>query len=159
MSGWKDNAIMFWQDSNGNFLKVTDHGRSPLSESIERIERKARMADGTLRRYTVAKKRTWSASWTNLPSNNGSAGMQTVDGGLDGRNMEWFYNVNDGAFLMMLRSGSAINKPMPSLTGKTFPWSDEDFYIARVMLSDFSKEIVKRGATDLWEVSITLEEV
>lgn len=156
---WKDNAIMYWADNNGNFHKITDHGRAPLSETIERIENKTRMADGTLRRYTVAKKRSWSTSWSNLPSTNDSSGMKTVDGGWSGREMEEYYKTQDGAFLMVLRNGSAINKTLPSLNNVSFPWQNDDFYVARVMLSDFSKDVIKRGPSDLWEVSVTLEEV
>lgn len=151
---------MYWADADGNFHKITDHGRAPLSESYERIERKSRMADGTLRRYTVSKKRNWSTSWSNLPSTNESLGMKTVDGGWSGKEMENYYHEQDGAFLMVLRNGSAITKAMPVITSNTvFPYQDDDFYIARVMLSDFTKDVVKRGASDLWEVSVTLEEV
>lgn len=157
---WKDNAIMFWADSSGVFQKISDHGRSPLSESYERIETKTRMADGTLRRYTVNKKRNWSTSWSNLPSNNGPLGMSTVDGGWSGKQMEDYYQDQDGAFLMILRNGSARGKTAPVITSNTvIPYEDEDFYVARVMFSEFSKEVVKRGASDLWEVSVTLEEV
>jgi len=49
-----DNAIMFWHDGT-QYRKITDHGRSPLQVSIERIEKKQRMADGTLRRHSICK--------------------------------------------------------------------------------------------------------
>lgn len=157
---WKDNAIMFWADKNGVFQKVSDHGRSPLSESYERIEQKSRMADGTLRRYTVSKKRNWSTSWSTLPSTNVGLGMKTVDGGMSGRQMEDYYQIQDGPFLMVLRNGSALGKTMPVLTAATvYPFENDDFYVARVMFSEFSKDVVKRGASDRWEVSVTLEEV
>lgn len=151
---------MFWADASGNFRKVSDHGRAPLSESYERIEQKTRMADGTLRRYTVSKKRSWNTSWSNLPSTNSTAGMKTVDGGWSGKQMEDYYQNQDGPFLMVLRNGSALNKTIPTLPAATvYPYEDDDFYIARVMFSDFSKDVTKRGLSDLWEVSVTLEEV
>lgn len=158
---WKDNALMWWADSNGVYRKISDHGRASLSEAYERIEQKTRMADGTLRRYTVSKKRTWSTSWSNLPSTNVGAGMKTVDGGWSGQQMEDYYQDQDGPFLMVLRNGSAINKTLPSLPASTvYPYENDDFYIARVMFSDFSKDVIKRSAgSDLWEVSVTLEEV
>lgn len=155
---WKDNAIMFWQDQNGEFQKITDHGRAPLSESYEVIERKSRMADGTLRKYVVAKKRNWSTSWSTLPSRNGVGGMNTVDGGWSGKQMEDYYNTQDGSFLMLLRNGSAINQPMPAVSA-TLPFENNNFYMARVMFSDFTKDVTHRGPTDIWEVSVTLEEV
>lgn len=151
---------MFWTDASGTLQKITDHGRAPLSESIERIERKTRLADGTLRRYTVAKKRSWTTSWTNLPSTNTSTtGMKTVDLGWSGKQMEDYYRTQDTSFIMLLRNGSAITKPAPTLTGLTLPHQTDDFYVARVMFADFTKEVVKRGPSDLWEVTVTLEEV
>jgi hypothetical protein len=139
---WTDNTIMFWNDA-GVWKKVTDHGRSPLSESIERIENKQRMANGTLRRYSVAKKRTWSCSWDNLPSTNtkGANSFKTVDGGMSGEEIEAFHNKTNGAFQMRLRRGD---------TSET---------TVTVMITDFSKDIVKRGIVDLWSLDITLEEV
>lgn len=139
---WTDNAAMFWHDGTA-FRKITDHNRSPLSVSIERIEKKQRMANGTLRRYTVAKKRTWSASWDMLPSKNGVTGaLATVDGGYAGEQIESFHNSNNGAFQMQLKRGDGGTETVT------------------VMISDFSKEIVKRGpGIDFWNLSITLEEV
>lgn len=142
---WTTNTIMYWYDSSGTpgYRKITDHGRSALSVSVERIEKKNRMADGTLRRYVVAKKRTWSCSWENLPSKNGVSGsFSTADGGYAGEDIEAFHNANDAEFNMQLRKG------------------DGTIEVVTVMITDFSKEIVKRGpGIDLWSLSITLEEV
>lgn len=141
---WKDNSIMFWNDGT-TFRKVTDHGRSPLSVDVERLERMQQMVNGTRRRYTVAKKRTWSCSWENLPSTNsrsGAGGMATVDGGFSGEQIEEFHNTTDGAFQMQLRRG------------------DGTVETVTVMITEFSKEVVKRGPrVDLWNMSITLQEV
>lgn len=157
---WTDNAIMFWADSAGTFRKVTDHNRSELNESTERIENKQRMADGTLRRYSVTKKRTWSADWTMIPSTNSKAnGITTADGGWAGEDVENFHNITDGAFRMILRRGSAQGKTAPTPADSALPYRDSDFYIVKVMISDFSKSVVKRGIVDFWDMSITLEEV
>lgn len=138
---WTDNTAMFWHDGTA-FRKITDHSRSPISVGIERIEKKQRMANGTLRRYTVAKKRTWSCSWEMLPSTNSkSNGLKTADGGWAGEDIESFHNSNNGAFQMQLRKG------------------DGAIETVTVMISDFTKEIVKRGIVDFWNLSITLEEV
>lgn len=136
---WTDNALMFWHDGSG-FKKVTDHNRSPLSVSVERLESKQRMANGTMRRYVVAKKRTWSADWSMLPSTN-SKNFDTVDNGWAGEDIENFHNKTDGAFQMQLRRG------------------DGTVETVTVMITDFSKEITKRGVVDFWDLSITLEEV
>jgi len=125
------------------YRKITDHNRGPLDESVERIEKKQRMADGTLRRYTVAKKRKWSCSWENLPSKTGVTGyLNTADGGYAGQDIEAFHNAHDGEFNMQLRKG------------------DGTIEVVTVMISDFSKTVAKRGpGIDLWNLSISLEEV
>lgn len=149
---WKENALLYW-DVEGSLQKVTDHNRSPLSEEVERIENKKRMVDGTLRRYSVTKKRTWSCGWDMLPSTNDVVGgMKTADGGLAGEDIERIHNNVNVPFRMVLRRGSAKGLTVPAA-------SDENFYIVNVMISDYSKEVVKRGKVDLWKVSITLEEV
>lgn len=149
---WKENALLYW-DVEGSLQKVTDHNRSPLSEEVERIENKKRMADGTLRRYSVTKKRTWSCSWDMLPSTNEIVGgMTTADGGLAGEDIERIHNTVNTPFRMVLRRGSAKGLSVPAV-------SDDNFYIVNVMIADYSKEVVKRGKVDLWKVSITLEEV
>lgn len=140
---WKTNAMMEWA---GN--KITDHNRSPLEISIERIEKKQRMVDGTLRRYTVAKKRTFSCTWEMLPDSNAVAGAGTVDGGWAAAQIESFHNSTDGPFTLTLKAGKDI-----SLV------SDGEESTYEVMISDFSKDIQKRGVVDFWNISITLEEV
>lgn len=133
---------MYWYDGT-QYRKITDHGRSPLQVSVERIEKKQRMADGTLRRYSIAKKRSWSCSWENLPSKTGVVGyMTTADGGYAGTDIEAFHNANDAQFNMQLRAG------------------DGTIEVVSVMITDFSKVVNKRGTgIDLWNLSITLEEV
>lgn len=141
VTDWTTNTIMFWKDGS-TFRKITDHGRSPLNETPQRIETKERMADGTLRRYTIAKKRTWQCSWDNLPSTNSkSNGFTTADGGWAGEDIEDFHNRVDDDFEMQLRRGDGTVETVV------------------VMITDFSKEILKRGVVDIWSLDITLEEV
>jgi hypothetical protein len=135
--GWKNNVIMYW-----GLNKISDHGRDPLQETYEILERKGRMVNGTLRRYVVAKKKAWATSWTNLPSHNNTAGAGTVDGGWSADQMEAFYRTQSNKpFVMTLRDG------MGNQTTYT------------VILAEFEKEIVKRGVVDWCNVSVTLEEV
>lgn len=152
---WQDNAIMYWSSDGGStWSKITDHNREPLQISVERLEKKNRMVDGTLRRYTVAKKRTFSVSWTMLPSKRnssylGKAGITTVDNGLAGEEIEAFHNTVNGAFKMKLRKGIDEAKAI----------ADASIEVVDVMITDFSKDIEARGLVDLWSLSITLEEV
>lgn len=155
MAGWKDNAIMFWAST-----KVSDHGRSPLSMTSERIGNDVRTANGTLRRHHVAKKRSWSVSWEMIPSTNAVGGLNTVDDGMSGEEIEEFYNDNDGSFRLILRRGSAVDTAAPTPAESALPYEDADFYICNVMFKSFSKETVKRGpVTDYWSIDVTLEEV
>lgn len=156
MPGWKDNTIMLWNDN-----KVTDHGRGSLNMSTERIGKDQRMADGTLRRQFVKNKRTWSISWENIPSTNSvSTGYKTADGGWAGESIESFYQNTPGRFRLVLKRGSAKDLAVPAgATTLGAPFEDANFYGVDVMITEFSKEVTKRGKVDFWSISITLEEV
>src|ERR1043165_2602352 len=124
--------LMRW---NGN--AITDHNRQQLSIDVERIEKKQRMANGTLRKYIVADKRNFSTSWQMLPK----LSSQTVDGFWGADDIEQFYNTVGGSFSLELSDG------------------DGETYTFTVMFSDFSKSVVKRGSVDFWEISVAMEEV
>lgn len=134
---WKSNVIMYWGPN-----KISDHGRDPLAETYDVIERKGRMVDGTLRRYVVAQKKNWSTSWTDLPSHNNTAGAGTVDGGWSADQMEAFYRTQSKQpFTLTLRDGMG----------------NQSTYT--VILAEFDKQISKRGVVDWCDVSVKLEEV
>ncbi len=155
MPDWKSNAIMEWSGT-----KVTDHGRQPLTMVTERIGTDKRMVDGTLRRQHISNKRTWTVNWENLPSRNDvTNAMETVDGGMSGTDIETFYQSNSGSFRMVLRRGSAIDIVSPNPAESALPYENTNFYVVRVMITEFTKDVVKRGKIDLWNVSVTLEEV
>lgn len=124
--------LMRW---NGN--AITDHNRQPLGIDVDRIEKKQRMANGTLRKYIVADKRTFSTSWNMLPKLT----SQTVDGFWGADDIEAFYNTVSGSFTLELTD------------------ADGEVVEYTVMFSDFSKSITKRGSVDFWEVSVSMEEV
>lgn len=164
-----NNPIMEWctdpmSDTTPTWYKITDHGRSPLNISYDRIETKQRMANGHLRRYTVAKKRIWNLTWDNLPSKN----VSLLAGGMPGEWMQQFHDTHDGAFWMRLRRGSDISIVDPTeaeAANLENLWDSYDSRVRdqtrgiRVMISDFSKDVLKRGpAFDLWSLDINLEE-
>lgn len=126
-------SIMQW---NGN--KITEHNRSELDVTTERIKSSTRMANGTLREWVVATKRTFSASWDLVPADT----AKTVDAAWGGKAMETFYNTTTGPFTLLITNGD----------GSTQSYT--------VVFQDFDKNIVSRGGTtDAWNVSVTLEEV
>ena len=124
--------LMRW---NGN--AVTDHNRQQLSIDVERIEKKQRMANGIMRKYIVADKRTFQTSWNMLPKLT----SQTVDGYWGADAIETFYNTITGSFSLEISDG------------------DTEVNTYNVMFSDFSRNVVKRGSVDYWEISVSMEEV
>lgn len=124
--------LMRW-DSNA----VTDHNRGELSMDVERIEKKQRMVDGTMRKYIVADKRTFGVQWQNLPHSS----SYTVDGFWGARELQDFFDATPGDFTLELTYGDG--------TVETF----------EVMFSDFNMNLTKRGAFDFYEVTVSMEQV
>jgi hypothetical protein len=124
--------LMRW-DSNA----VTDHNRGELSIDVERIEKKQRMVDGTMRKYIVADKRTFSVQWQNLPHSS----SYTVDGFWGAREFKTFFDATPGDFTLELTYGDG--------TVETY----------EVMFSDFNMNLSKRGAYDFYEVTVSMEQV
>ncbi len=120
-----------------NQVPVTDHNRSSLSITTERIETRKRMANGTMRTYWIADKNSWSMSWEMLPNTNAA----TVDGYMGADTLESTYLAQHGDFELELTFG---NSPVR---------------IYRVMWKDFSKTLLKRGKYDFYDVSASFEEV
>lgn len=120
---------------NGTFL--SDHNRKELAVDVERIEKKQRMANGTMRKYIVADKRTFSTGWTDIP---GPATF-TVDKHMGAIEMEAFYAANPGLVTMVITYANGNTESV------------------NVMISKFDKVLKKRGVYDMYDVSMTLEEV
>lgn len=125
-------ALMTW-----NGTAISDHNRSPLSIDVNRISEDTRMANGTMRRYIVADKRTFTTDWSDLPQ---SADF-TVDGFWGKNEIENFYNTTPGSFALKIFYG------------------DGNIGEFTVYMNKFSAEISKRGAFDFWKVSVELDEV
>lgn len=134
-------SIMQWEYplGSGIIFYPTEHNRDALSVDFESIENKQRMVNGTMRKWHIATKRTWSTSWSDVPHSS----EFTVDGKLGGEEMEEFYKnrQESGPFALKIINGTSI---------ETFP---------EVMFSEFSKSIKKRGRYDFWDVNLTIEEV
>lgn len=147
MATWKTNPIMEWSSDNGTtWYQISDHGRDPLQVSVVRIENVNRMADGTLRRFVVAKKHTFECSWTGIPSNTGT----WLANGQPGSFIENWHDTVNGAFLVRLRAGSDRDTTFTGTQGTIYT----------MMITDFSKEIGKRSTSyDFWNLDVTLEEV
>lgn len=147
-----------------NFLILSDHGRGEIAVGSERIENRKRMINGTMRSYHIADKMKYSWDWEMLPSRafnaapafNSSGIAQTpnlvnytVDKGAGGSDIVDWYLSHKGPFWMLL----SYDKPAVS-------YADSKNYVEarKVYISDFSYNIVKRGVTDFWDISVSVEE-
>ena len=169
--GLASNLIVSGTDQ---FLILSDHNRAEMSFNSQRIEKRERTINGRMRSYHIADKLTMSVSWNNLPSRayseladfnasgissaKGTTNEFTSDGGAGGVEILDWYENHKGPFWMFL----AYDKY------KNFGTNDASFnnlgkynQIIQVYFADFNYSVVKRGGTnhDLWNISVTLEEV
>jgi len=126
---------------NGNI--ITDHNRSTLDVSYERIENRQRSINGTMRINYITTKLKVSTSWSNVVSSN-----NTVDG-------------NKGAaYLRDLYNSSAGDPVTVALTFKSGPTGSTTGATASMVFSNFDYSVVQRGQTqDIVNMSVELEQV
>jgi hypothetical protein len=74
----------------GNWYSITDDNRQPIKIGYEVIEKTNRMADGTLRRYVVARKHKITSSW----QMTWSSSAMTSDNKKGGAWLRSFYEAN-----------------------------------------------------------------
>jgi hypothetical protein len=143
--------------------------------NTQRIEQRQRTINGRMRSYHIADKLTMSVSWNMLPSrgyselpnfnsttgvspSEGSTAEYTADGGAGGVELLDWYETHQGPFYMYLAYDKYTN-----LDGQNYKYTGLNRYnqIIQVYFADFNYSVVKRGATnhDLWNISVTLEEV
>ena len=156
------------------FIILSDHNRGEMQFNNQRIEQRQRTINGRMRSYHIADKLSMSVSWNMLPS-RGYAGLPgysettglspdirttdeyTADGGAGGGELLDWYENHQGPFWMYLAYDKYNN-----FEGQT-KYNNLNKYnqIIEVYFADFSYSVVKRGATnhDLWNISVTLEEV
>jgi hypothetical protein len=180
----RPQAVIFSNNSNGilngvpqisgtegeDFIILSDHNRSDISFNTNRIENRKRMVNGHMRSYHIADKMDISFSYNLLPSRSFSGSQSftasgqyiddlieyTADGGAGGAELLDWYSNNPGSFYMFL----SYDKPQNFTVG-IYENLDKYSDVLEVFVSDFSYNVVKRGGTnhDLWDISISLEEV
>jgi hypothetical protein len=157
------------------FIILSDHNRGDMQFTTQRIEQRTRTINGRMRSYHIADKLSMSVSWNMLPSrgyaglanfnestgispNEASSAEYTADGGAGGVEILDWYETHQGPFFMYLAYDKYKN-----LEGQAYQYSGLNRYnqIIEVYFADFNYSVVKRGATnhDLWNISVTLEEV
>jgi hypothetical protein len=180
-----------------SFLILSDHNRSQIGITNERIEQRQRMANGTMRSFFIADKLTVDTSWSMLPSrgfkdypsfNNESPSIgkpqltaqpysggeeipavpsgsklyaqeqYTADGGAGGGEMLDWYENHTGPFWVLLSYDKYANFGSDENARQQLGKYSQAI---QMYISNFNYSIVKRGGNnfDMWDVSVTLEEV
>jgi len=140
-----------------NFIYLTDDARSPLNVSIERIEYKKRMINGRMRTYHVADKKSFAATWKDLPSAreeiSESRQTKSTNGWASSQEMLlWYQNHTESFYLTLVYD-------TPTSASASIPLRYTLEYY-NVFFEEFSYTINKRGPThDLWDISMSLVEV
>lgn len=163
------------QEEIDQFIVLSDHNRSPIDISYERIENRQRTVNGTMRSRHIADKLKISTSWDMLPSRafasdplfNVGTGLPvsrstsvafTADYGAGGNDLVDWYQNHSGPFWVFLGYDklSGIN------TGETRYRNFKQYtQIAQMYISNFTYSIQKRSGSlyDMWNISVDLEEV
>jgi hypothetical protein len=164
------------------FLILSDHNRGEIKVTPNRIEKRERMINGHMRSYHIADKLNFDISWNMLPSRSfrtrpdfnpttgkststgvsgrptGADEQYTVDGGAGaGELLEWYEN-HKGSFWMFLAYDKYNNFGNDDAAYGHLAQYNQ---IVEVYISKFDYSVVSRGASnhDLWNVSVSLEEV
>ena len=185
LKGGTRPQAMLWSDNPGtledgyyvpqgeegtDFIIVSDHNRSEISFSNERIETRQRMVNGGMRSYWIADKLKISSSWNRLPSrpfdgnvvfdSNGDIVTAnyisyTVDGAAGGVDMLSWYETHPGSFYLFLSYDKyRINGLENYNRLQTYS------QVIKVYFSGFDYNVEKRsgGGFDFWTVNVSMEE-
>jgi hypothetical protein len=156
------------------FMILSDHNRSEMQFNPQRIEQRQRTVNGRMRSYYIADKLSMSVSWSMIPSrsyytvadfnssgvspNKNQTGEFTSDGGAGGVQLLDWYENHKGSFWMFLSYDKYTNFGTDEAAYGHLPQYNQ---IMEVYITNFNYSVVKRGANnhDLWNISVTLEEV
>lgn len=162
-----------------SFLILSDDNRSAIDFSQIRIEKRERMINGRMRSYHIADKLSMSVSWTMLPSRSfaispefsqttgkpiisksgspSGADLQfTTDGGAGGVDLLSWYEDHQGSFWVFLAYDKYSN-----FSENKYANIAKYNEVVEMQITDFKYSVQKRGHNDhdLWDISISLEEV
>lgn len=146
------NFLTVGDKFNTIFRRVSEHNRSEFNMGTIRIEQQQRMANGSLRKYFVADKKTFNVSWSMLPSFRNEA----VDGAWAAEDIKAFYESSTGQGSFRIK----IN-PTPFAVSN-IEQSDgvlADDYTYTVVFTSCNFTVVKRGLQTYWNVDLSMEQV
>ena len=165
--------------ADGTWYKLTDHNRQPVHVTYDVVEKTNRMADGTLRRYVIARKHKFTTSWSLVPSLTEQAvDYKSTDSysGKAGAWMKSFYEANVFVPIKVkIISAGLTTQNINSTDGFTPDEStyyssfqaptDADNTVYTAYITNFDYEVVKRNAGgrgkgfDLVNITIEFTEV
>lgn len=120
---------------------LTEHNRTPVQMPRIPVKTDKRLANGSLRRYFVIDKLSWSFSWERVPALD----TYTVDGKAGRNKIRNIYEENIGIEVpLIIRETDASNAQIT----KNYT----------VFIDTFQDEIDKRFTYETWNVSMTLIE-
>jgi hypothetical protein len=140
------------------WYKLTDHNRQAIEVTPQLIEKEARMANGTMRKFVVAKKDTISTSWEFLPAKS----TDIVDGNYSGSWLTAFYNANVGLPIYLKLVASKHNDPATGVypVDSSYATAQNTSKVYNVFITSFSRTVSKRTrVTDYIDMSIEFTEV
>lgn len=176
-----DNVARLWLPEGTeyqDYLILSDHNRDSVPFKIERLGSNRRMINGHMRTYYTDDKVGIDLNWEDLPSraysmlggyydwigNKDECRQFTVDGGAGGLQMFDWYSSHKGSMYVFM---SYDNIPTSAVHGDVALSGYGRVY--EMIITDFNYDINKRGgiftygsdkyAIDLWNVSMSLEEV
>ena len=133
-------------------VRLSDHARQGMTIDAERIEEAKRMANGTMRKYIVATKHSFSTSWDLLPHSSD----YTVDGFAGAKDLQRMYETKPGAVQMILVTGQLAKSGDNAYIHQGRSYKADTY---NVFFSSFSLEVAKRGNKyDMYNVNIGMEE-
>lgn len=151
------------------WYKLTDHNRREIDISPVLIEKEKRMANGTLRKFVVAKKDIISVSWDFLPSKPASTGNATndsrfvvVDANYAGSWIQSFYNANVGIPIYVKIISAKHTDPSTGSVpaDNTYVSSLAGEKVYQAFMTGFSKTISKRNTvTDFLDITLEFTEI
>jgi hypothetical protein len=163
-------------DNLETFLILSDHNRSNIDISSQRLGTRERMINGRMRAYHIDDKKTIRLSWqalpsrsyssspefmaaTGLPTTNASRTEYTADGGAGGADIKkWYDDHVDSFWVLLAYDNYADLEGYADIT--KYDRLAQYTEAVEMYISDFSFNVEKRGSTnhDLWSVSMSLEE-
>lgn len=127
---------------NSTWYKLTDHNRGPVDISPNVIEHAQRMANGKMRKYVIASKKTIATSWTDIPS----LSSNTVDLNNSSAWLAEFYNSNVFLPVYVKITHSKITTPTTGgiPNNETFSTSLTGSEVIKCYITKFDVKIKKR---------------